>query len=213
MPAGNDNTMGCADVELLLCEYLDGEFEGQQRDALEQHLAICPTCATLVEDAGAAVRFLGQASRVEPPDELITRLLYQAPTGRQKSPRMGFREWLVGWARPVLQPRLAMGMAMTILSFSLLSRFAGVPDRPLQASDLHPVRVWQQVNDRMHRTWDGIVKYYDNLRVVIEIQNRLNEWSVDAPEAGEETLVPPEAEVFPNSRTTVPEEVERSPEQ
>ena len=41
---------------------------------------------------------------------------------------------------PVLQPRFAMGMAMTILSFSILSRF--VPMQQLKAADLRPSEVW-----------------------------------------------------------------------
>ena len=70
-----------------------------------------------------------------------------------------------------------MGMAMTVLSLAMLARFAHIEPRPLRASDLDPARVWQSIDDHSHRVWDRTMKYYDNLRLVIEIQSRLKEWS------------------------------------
>ena len=70
-----------------------------------------------------------------------------------------------------------MGMAMTVLSFSMLGRLAGIEMRQLKPSDLHPVSVWMAVENRAHRAWDRAVKYYENLRVVYEVQTRLREWT------------------------------------
>ena len=39
------------------------------------------------------------------------------------------------------------------------------------------MKIWAVVDDRAHRSWDRAVKYYDNLRLVIEIQSRLKEWT------------------------------------
>jgi hypothetical protein len=74
-----------------------------------------------------------------------------------------------------------MGMAMTILSFSMLARFAHIEPRQLRPSDLDPVKVWQGIDDHSHRVYDRAMKYYDNLRLVIEIQSRLREWSDQEP--------------------------------
>ena len=79
-----------------------------------------------------------RAADVEPPPELITRILFDAPWAQEdagEEPRMAEQA-----DRPVLQPRFAMGMAMTILSFSMLSRF--VPVQQLKAADLRPSEVW-----------------------------------------------------------------------
>jgi hypothetical protein len=76
---------------------------------------------------------------------------------------------------PVLQPRFAMGMAMTILSFSMLGRFVGINVRQLQASDLEPAKVWAAVDDRMNRGWTRAVKFYESLRLVYEVRSRLRE--------------------------------------
>jgi hypothetical protein len=73
-------------------------------------------------------------------------------------------------------------MAMTILSFSMVGRIAGVPQRQLTLSDLEPARVWAAFDDKVHRTWDRALKYYENLRLVYEIQGRLQQWSAQEEE-------------------------------
>jgi hypothetical protein len=76
---------------------------------------------------------------------------------------------------PVLQPRFAMSMAMTILSLALLARFVA-PVRQLRMSDLEPAQVWAGIEDRAYRAWGRTVKFYDNLKFVYQIQTTLREW-------------------------------------
>ena len=71
--------MKCQEAEILLCEYTDGLLGPVERRALESHLAACADCAALAGDAAAAVAFLGRVAEVEPPDALITRILFQTP--------------------------------------------------------------------------------------------------------------------------------------
>jgi phage I-like protein len=73
-----------------------------------------------------------------------------------------------------------MGMAMTILSFSILSKF--VPMQQLRAADLRPSEVWASLDDRAHRTWARSVKFYENLKVVYQIQTLLRDWQQQAEE-------------------------------
>jgi anti-sigma factor RsiW len=171
--------MTCAELEILLCDYHDGTLGSEDRAALESHLAGCAACTQLASDVAGLTAFIETVATVEPPPELITRILHQIPDGRQKQGER--RSWwsrlFGGWVQGVLQPRYVMGMAMTILSFSMLARFAHIPDRPLRPSDLDPVKAWQAIDDRSHRIWDHAMKYYDNLRLVIEIQSRLKEWT------------------------------------
>ena len=103
---------------------------------MERHLAECPACAELARDSAAAVAFMESAAEVEPPPELITRILFDAPwsKGKQKSK---LREWVGALFSPILQPKFAMGMAMTILSLSMLARFV-MPVRQLRPADLQP---------------------------------------------------------------------------
>ena len=85
--------------------------------------------------------------------------------------------WLKDLAAPVLQPRLVMGMAMTILSFSMMARCAGVSPRDLRASDMEPTKIWASLDDRVHRYWGRSVKFYEDIKFVYEIQSRLRDWA------------------------------------
>jgi hypothetical protein len=184
--------MNCADVEIAICDYLDGTLTGERKAAVERHLAECPACAELARDSAAAVAFMKRAAHVEPPPELITRILFDAPWNKGRTQPKGVRSWIAGILSPVLQPRFAMGMAMTILSLSLLARFVA-PVRQLRMSDLEPAEVWAGIEDRAYRVWGRTVKFYDNLKFVYQIQTTLREWqqqgedqqSAPVPEAPE----------------------------
>jgi anti-sigma factor RsiW len=174
--------MTCAELEILLCDYVDGTLHGEEKSALESHLAGCSACTELAKDVAGATGFLERVATVDPPAELLTRILHEIPHGRQRAADRPswWRRLFGGWVEHVLQPRYAMGMAMTILSFSMLARFTGIEPRQLNPQDLDPVKIWQSVDDRTHRIWDRAVKYYDNLRLVIEVQSQLKEWTDQA---------------------------------
>ena len=177
--------MTCAELEILLCDYVDGTLHAAERTALENHLAGCPACKQLAEDVAGVTAFFERVPDVAPPDELMTRILQHAPMGPgavaerlSSDPRPSWAKRLFGgFFQGWLQPRYVMGMAMTILSFSMLARFAHIEPRQLRPADLDPVKVWQGIDDHSHRVYDRAMKYYDNLRLVIEIQSRLREWT------------------------------------
>jgi Putative zinc-finger len=181
--------MTCAELEILLCDYVDGTLRAEERTALENHLAGCPACRQLSEDIAGVTAFFERVPAPEPPAELLTRIMHHAPVGpaavRERAADGSRNDAQPSWLRRLfgglfqgwLQPRYVMGMAMTILSFSMLARFAHIQPRQLRPSDLDPVKVWQGIDDHSHRVYDRAMKYYDNLRLVIEIQSRLREWS------------------------------------
>ena len=70
-----------------------------------------------------------------------------------------------------------MGFAMTVLSFSMLGRLAGIHRVSCGPADLDPVNVWQSIDDHAHRAWARAVKHYENLRLVYEIQTSLRDWT------------------------------------
>jgi hypothetical protein len=169
--------MNCTDLEILLCDYVDGTLSPAERATVELHLSACAACRDQVADARAAVEFMERVAEVEPPSELVNKILFEARSGKSAPVRRkGLGGWLGRLLEPVLQPKFAMGMAMTILSFSMLGRFAGVPVRQLKASDLEPAKVWATLEDKAYRTWDRAKKYYESLRVVYEIQQSVNDW-------------------------------------
>jgi anti-sigma factor RsiW len=175
--------MNCADFEILLADYVDGQLLGEHKSAFEAHLSSCAECRELAEDAKAAVGFMERAALVEAPPELVTRILFEVSSGPSHAvvKPSWIRRVLGRRLETVLQPRFAMGMAMTVLSFAMLGRFSGIQVRQLKAADLDPVKVWTSVEDRVHRSWERAIKYYENLRLVYEIQSRLKDWTEEAP--------------------------------
>jgi Putative zinc-finger len=170
--------MNCADVEILLCDYVDETLPADTRADVERHIAGCANCTAMARDVSAAVDFMGRVEAVEPPPELMTRILFELPSAHhaRRSQPGWLRRFLHTRLQPVLQPRFAMGFAMTILSFSLLGRVAGISPRQLTLDDLRPAKVWQALDDKVYRGWQRTVKFYENLRFVYEIQSQLREW-------------------------------------
>ena len=166
----------CADIEILLCDYVDGTLRGEQKSAVEAHMATCEACAEFVKDASGAVEFMSRSADVTPPPELMTRLLFELPAVKQQLKPNWKQRWLGGWFEQVLQPKMAMGMAMAVLSFSMLSNCAGIRVQQLKPSDLNPVSVVGSVEDRAMRTYTRAVKYYESLRFVYEIQTQIKDW-------------------------------------
>ncbi len=182
--------MTCTDVEILLCDFADGTLAPSDRAAVSAHLDVCPACSELARDAAAAMAFLAGVADVEPPPELITRILHATPQAAPVRPPVPedagalakAASWWSGLFRPMLQPRLTMGLAMTILSFSMVARFAGVPGKPLTANEMRPAYVWETFDAKLGRIHDRAVKYYENLKLVYQIQSRLAEWSAQEEE-------------------------------
>jgi anti-sigma factor RsiW len=170
--------MNCAEFESALADYIDGTLDAGGRTALVAHAETCAGCRVFMADASVAAAFLKRTEEIEPPATLITRIAYQVPLGRTPEPyeNPGFLSRITAkWLRPVLQPRLVMGMAMTVLSFAMLERCTGVKVQHIQAADLNPVRVWGGVEDKAIRLKDRVAKSYENLRVVYEIETRLKD--------------------------------------
>jgi hypothetical protein len=173
--------MNCSDLETLLCDFVDGAISPADRLLVEAHLAECSVCAEMAQAAAAITALAGRAETIEPPPHLVTRILYELGEARdralQKQP--GPLSALTRWMGLVLQPRFAMGMAMTILSLAMLARAVRLDVRQLAISDLDPVKVWQGIDNRAHRSWTRAVKFYENLRFVYEIRSRLSEMAAE----------------------------------
>jgi hypothetical protein len=122
-----------------------------------------------------------RASRVEAPPELVTRLLFEVTQGSSHTvvkPPLAqrlFGKTFGSWLGPVFQPRFAMGMATTLLFFATVIR-----GRQLRPTDLNPLKIWGATEDQVSRVWERGVKYYENLRLVFEIQTRLKQWNEEA---------------------------------
>jgi len=173
--------MNCADVEILLAEYVDGTLQREVRSAVKSHLDTCVACRDLAHDAAGAVAFMQRSAEVEAPPELLTRILFEVTHGASREvikpplAQRWFGKMFGSWLGPVFQPRFAMGMATTLLSLAFIIR-----GRQLSPADLNPFKLWNATEMQVSRTWERGVKYYENLRLVFEIQTRLKQWNDEA---------------------------------
>jgi hypothetical protein len=188
--------MNCAEAEVLICDY--ATLTSAERFELERHLGVCPACAELAHDAAEGYAVLHAAPEIEPPLELVNRILFQAPWTNRKS---RLRQWLDPLLSPILQPRYAMSMAMTIVSFAMLARFV-VPMKTIRAEDLRPAAVWSGLEDRAFRLWGRALKFYDNLKVVYDIQTTLKDWQQKTEEQ-QPAAAPPAHETIDDHRLPV----------
>ena len=85
--------MNCAETEILICEYVEGGLAADLKSELERHFAACPACAELARDSAAGFAFMERAAEVEPPPELITRILFEAPWSKGKPKPVSLSCW------------------------------------------------------------------------------------------------------------------------
>ncbi len=206
----NQPEMQCTEFEALLAEALDGTLTGAKREAFDRHHAVCSHCAPLYEEAEAGLRWLEvlKAEAVEPPARLLDNIL-KATSWAQLPAREAGKPW---WQRlretpllapvfsTVLQPRFAVAFAMAFFSASVLLNLSGLKLRDVRYLDLRPSAIVRTV----YETQGRIVKYYENIRFVYEIESRVRDLKrVAAPE--EPAPQPEQPKPQPNNRTGQPE--------
>jgi hypothetical protein len=170
--------MKCIEFESILADYWDGTLASSERAALELHAAECADCAAFKAEVTTGATLLKNLEQIEPPPALVTRIAYHAPNGRVRDPferQTAWSRFVNKWLQPILQPRIVMGLSMTVLSFTMLERCTGMKVEGVSAADLNPVRVWGGMEMKTVRLKDRMLKYYENLRVVYEVEARLRD--------------------------------------
>jgi hypothetical protein len=189
MAGENQSGMQCVEVEALLAEALDGTLHGSMLAAFELHQQSCAACQTMVEEAGAGMHWLKGLDEAEPPRNLVHNILAQtigalpsehlvpAPRGE------GWYEKLKGRLAPVfgpvVTPRFAMSFGMAFFSITLLLGIAGFHMSDLRHLDLSS----KGITKTYYATQARCVRYYENIRLVYEIESRVRDLrKVTAPE-------------------------------
>jgi hypothetical protein len=175
-----DQMLSCAEFETLLADWIDGILaipaREAERVAFVRHLESCHACAALLEDATAAVSFMDRAADVEIPPALVSKILHATNSGWEFKLRgQGISGWINRTFAPVLRPRIVMGMVLTFMSATMLTRCA--PSQTMTVADLDPVHLWTALDDRTHRIWDRTVKSYESMRLVYEVKSQINDWT------------------------------------
>lgn len=165
----------CVQVEERLSDYLDNALTPGERAEFREHLDACARCAPLLAQVSYIAKSL-PALELEPaPPLLVSKILDQT-----LGPRKAKREWL-RWIPMLWQPRFATGALTVVATLLIIFHAAGVKPSELTASDFNPVTILHRADSRAHLAFARSVKFVNDLRVVYEIQSRLQPATSGAP--------------------------------
>jgi hypothetical protein len=85
------------------------------------------------------------------------------------------RPGFMGFVRRFAEPRLMMTAAMAFFSIALTLNLTGVKVTSLKLSDLRPATLRSLMERRLTTASTPIIRYYDHLRVVYEVESRMRE--------------------------------------
>jgi putative zinc finger protein len=188
MAAENKNGMQCGEFDALLSDALDQQLSGPRLESFQAHARSCSTCGPLLAESDAGLRWLHELVEVEPPVNLLDNVL-AATTGLSTARlhgstgariQLSWFDRMQGWATtlvsPILgvakQPRFAMSFGMAFFSLSVSLSLAGVKLGDLRHADLRPTAIRRNY----YETSGRVVKYYENIRFVYEIESRVREF-------------------------------------
>jgi hypothetical protein len=179
MPETGKHDMQCHEFEAWLSEALDGTLSGPRLKSFQAHAGACPACGPLFAEAAEGQRWLKSLAEVEPPADLVRNILLAtsgpASAAHALAPSWWERFQTAVWApvaATVRQPRFAMSFGMAFFSLSIALNIAGVKLSDLRQADLRP----SAIRRSYHETYGRVVKYYDNIRLVYEIQSRVRDF-------------------------------------
>src|SRR5579864_4939907 len=180
MPDHTSNGMQCNEFDLLLSDALDGILTGTGLDRFQAHARVCQACGPLLAEAEAGRNWLKGLTEAEPPASLVNNIL-ASTTGvdtqrlrvpvRSPQPRASWWEHVQAslvepiWAT-VRQPRFAMSFGMAFFALSVSLTVAGVKPADLRQISLRP----SAIRHTYYATQARVVHYYENVRVVYELQ-------------------------------------------
>ena len=179
MPGEKNNSMQCAEFEGLLNEAVEGSLSGSKLAQFQAHAQGCQVCVPFFAEVQAGRSWLKSLDEVEPPANLVHNILI-ATSGQESRLSSATRSWkdqFTGWLRPVFapvfavarQPRFAMSFGMAFFSLSVSLNMAGVKMSDLRHVDLRP----SAIRRTYYETSGRVVKYYENIRFVYEIESRV----------------------------------------
>jgi Putative zinc-finger len=192
-PEKGPRNLSCEAWEAMLADALDGTLDARDAAAFEAHSKNCGAgCGDLLEESKRGtewLRFLRETP--EAPQGLLEKILVgttglpeaQQPLAASGAVALPQQPWLgVSVAmlqRHMAESRILMTLAMAFFSLALTLNLTGVRLNQLKLSDLSPSELARSVSSHYFTTYGHLTKYYSNLRVVYELESRVNEMRRD----------------------------------
>jgi hypothetical protein len=178
----------CSDFDGLLSDALDGVLTDPRLNAFHAHARSCSVCGPLFAEVEAGRNWLKGLTEVEPPASLVTNIL-ASTTGvdtqrlrvnvSAQQPQVSWLQRVQAWASgavqpvwgTVRQPRFAMSFGMAFFSLSVALSVLGVKPADLRQISLRP----SAIRHTYYNTQARVVRYYENIRLVYEVESRVRE--------------------------------------
>jgi len=160
----------CQQFEERLTDSLEDALSVADRAAFNAHRATCAQCRPLAEQVSAMVLAIHQVDPVEPPPRLVHNIL--DATGPKRE-----RGWFgLAW----FTPRLAMSALTLALFLLMVYPLTGIEISKLEWSDLRPTNIYLAADRHASLLYGRSVKFVNGLRVLHEIQSRLQPADTEA---------------------------------
>ncbi|MGA7522121.1 MAG: zf-HC2 domain-containing protein [Acidobacteriaceae bacterium] len=178
-----DAALRCEDWEALLADALDGLLPEDKAVAFRAHSANCANCGDLLAHAGQGREWLGYLhSEPDVPSTLMGKILDRTVgPGSMPLPVVaagqgaGAAAMALPWRRNFHEARLLMTVAMAFFSIALTLNLIGVKVSDLRLADLSPSTIGSTVSRQFYAARGSVVRYYDNLRFVYQLESRMRE--------------------------------------
>ncbi len=164
--------MQCAEFDALLAEAIDGTLSGQRRENFEQHKAGCAACQALFAEVTSGVAWLEEMEDVAPPRKLVHNILAATSGAAQLEAQSRAAALRVGAAAapggdlfaPVLTARFANVHGDGVLLDHAGAEHGADPDQGPDPAQPEP---------HVFSSQNKLMKYYENMRLVYEIESRV----------------------------------------
>lgn len=176
----------CSEFEVLLADALDGRLDQSQIERFDAHLEMCPRCAPMFGEAKLGQSWMQalKEEEIEPPVFVVENILRQTVGTVHTRVKVEKAEPQKSWIdrlkempvlKPVfgtvMQPRFAMSFGMAFFSITMLMNVLGIKVTSFRHVDLRP----SAISHTYYETKGKLVKYYENMRLVYEIESRMND--------------------------------------
>ncbi len=196
-PSGQlGRVLRCDEWENLIADALDGTLPAADAAAFARHQGECALCAQMFKETQQGKAWMDYLA-VEPevPADLLQKILVRTsglpvsgeaagvvpgvplPVRAVPSRSTWHRVLPVARlvARQAFEPRLMMTAAMAFFSIALTLNLTGIKLTEVRAADLRPSRVRATLTRQYYSTNEQVMKYYENLRLVYEMEARVRE--------------------------------------
>jgi anti-sigma factor RsiW len=164
-------TWTCEFTEARLSDYLDGLLSPDERHAFDMHVNACERCTPLVAGVSQMLSNLHALEAIAEPPRLAYNILNQT-----LGPRAVKRSWFgsFGWLRILGSTRFAYSAVSVVVTLLIILTASGFSFRKPKLADLSPLNIYRTADRQAHIVYAKSTKFVSDLRVVYEIQSRLN---------------------------------------